>query len=91
MGEFLSFLLKEFNSGMAVNMVNFPTILSPKNIPTEIKKSYQLPSKDLELIRDAQPDLNLFKQGLIYLKSLDEIRGNNLFDFCPEFEKYYEQ
>lgn len=91
MGEFLSFLLKEFNSGMAMNMVNFPTILSPKNIPTEIKKSYQLPSKDLEFIRDAPPDLNLFKQGLIYLKSLDEIRGNNLFDFCPEFEKYYEQ
>jgi hypothetical protein len=82
-------------------LVTWPTYLRATNLPNSLKKQYleKIKKSPVYNVPDAKSIINILKNeqdspkdfmlGMKKLKEQDQIRGTNLLNHFPEFEKYY--
>ena len=98
LGEFYNFFNKEHNTYVYHNIVYDPDILSPAVLPkvmrNEIHKKFQKMefgytkrTKDLISMFNKDQNLTKWKNAIEYTEKLDEIRGQYIGDYLPEFKK----
>ncbi len=98
--EIISYFYPIVGSQLYFNILNHPHCLNIRCLPAELKNLAleRLSSlRDLDSVNTVIAYLDIeeveqkihFEEFIQYTKKLDEIRGQNLIDFCPEFAPYF--